>query len=196
MVTAANGFDAVKLAKKQSFDLILMDIRMDGMDGIETTKQIKQSEPNKETPVIAVSAETFAIERHPDFCASLLKPVNQEELTQVLADFSQNQQNFNHHKALEISHHDEDIVLHLRQLFMEQLKAFKSDVMRLFAEQEFDLLQDKLHQLLGSAKICAAEQIITQTIKLKQQLKNNDVNLNQTLQQLITVIEEAENSAL
>jgi two-component system sensor histidine kinase BarA len=54
---AHDGLEALQLAEKQKFDLILMDLRMPKMDGIETLKHIRASNnPNTATPVIALSA--------------------------------------------------------------------------------------------------------------------------------------------
>ena len=38
---AESGFDALEICRQQCFDLILMDIRMDGMDGMQTATAIK-----------------------------------------------------------------------------------------------------------------------------------------------------------
>lgn len=64
-VTAvSSGEKAVAEAKKTNFDLILMDIRMPGMDGMEATKQIRSAEPNgKHVPIIAVTAHAMANEK-------------------------------------------------------------------------------------------------------------------------------------
>lgn len=56
-VTADNGEDAVLRAKEQQFDLILMDIHMPGIGGIEATKQIRVFDTN--TPIIALTAITI-----------------------------------------------------------------------------------------------------------------------------------------
>lgn len=41
VTSALNGIDAVKLVKEKDFDIIFLDVKMPGMDGIETLKQIK-----------------------------------------------------------------------------------------------------------------------------------------------------------
>jgi len=56
-VTADNGEDAVLRAKEQQFDLILMDIHMPGIGGIEATKQIRVFDV--EIPIIALTAITI-----------------------------------------------------------------------------------------------------------------------------------------
>jgi CheY-like chemotaxis protein len=53
---AKNGLEAVELTKINSYDLILMDIRMPIMDGIEATKEIRKF--NNTTPIIAQTAQS------------------------------------------------------------------------------------------------------------------------------------------
>ena len=55
--TADNGEDAVLRAKEQEFDLILMDIHMPGIGGVEATKQIRLFNAN--IPIIALTAITI-----------------------------------------------------------------------------------------------------------------------------------------
>jgi len=56
-VTADNGEDAVSRAKEQQFDLILMDIHMPGIGGVEATKRIRLFDTT--TPIIALTAITI-----------------------------------------------------------------------------------------------------------------------------------------
>jgi two-component system response regulator HydG len=54
----SNGFKALEMVERNGFDLVLMDIKMPGMDGVETFKKIKEIAPT--TPVIMVTA--YAVE--------------------------------------------------------------------------------------------------------------------------------------
>jgi len=51
---------AVAQASNNKFDLILMDIHLQIIDGLEATKQIKSNSENTQTPIIALSADVFA----------------------------------------------------------------------------------------------------------------------------------------
>ncbi|MCY4330753.1 MAG: response regulator, partial [Endozoicomonadaceae bacterium] len=53
-----NGYDAIEYVRKYSFDLILMDIQMPGMDGYETAEKIHNLPGKSKLPVIAVTAHT------------------------------------------------------------------------------------------------------------------------------------------
>jgi two-component system, NtrC family, nitrogen regulation response regulator NtrX len=52
VLTASNGYEALKVIEKESPDLVLLDIWMPGMDGIETLKQIKKENPKIQVVII------------------------------------------------------------------------------------------------------------------------------------------------
>ncbi len=63
VLTAENGQEAVLLAREYKPDIILMDIRMPVMDGIEATKKLKQDPKTKHIPVIAITASSSSDEK-------------------------------------------------------------------------------------------------------------------------------------
>ena len=64
-IAVDNGTDAVQKAKDETFDLILMDLHMPGISGIDATKAIRAFD--KEIPIIALTAITIDEERQEDF---------------------------------------------------------------------------------------------------------------------------------
>lgn len=54
---ADNGMDAIKLVQENNFDIVLMDIHMPGISGIEATQEIRKF--NKMLPIIALTAVTI-----------------------------------------------------------------------------------------------------------------------------------------
>jgi len=57
-VEAECGLTAIELIDKESFDLVLLDVMMPGMDGIETLKRIRSQNSASELPVIMVTAKS------------------------------------------------------------------------------------------------------------------------------------------
>jgi CheY-like chemotaxis protein len=63
---AQNGFDALKKFQENSYALVLMDIQMHGMDGFETTQNIRRIEREKSlphTPIMAMTAHAMDQDR-------------------------------------------------------------------------------------------------------------------------------------
>ncbi len=90
IVTADNGREAFKIGMSDSFDIVLMDIQMPGMDGYEATKALREAGFKK--PVIALTAHAMAEERARSKAAGcnahLTKPLNQLELITTIAKFT------------------------------------------------------------------------------------------------------------
>ena len=86
---ASSGQKAIELCNSQKFDLILMDIRMPGISGIDTTKLIRaQNIINNKTPIIALTAHALEEERRSFLKEGmddyLIKPIDDERLTDIL----------------------------------------------------------------------------------------------------------------
>ena len=65
VVLAESGHEALEACRRQRFDLILMDVRMPGMDGLETTRRIRRwrENPNCRTPVVGLTADALNVDR-------------------------------------------------------------------------------------------------------------------------------------
>jgi len=81
--------DALLHVERENFDLIFMDIQMPEIDGIATTRKIRQlPQPICETPVVALTAHALAEERQKLLQSGLndhlTKPVSEAQLREVL----------------------------------------------------------------------------------------------------------------
>lgn len=83
-----SGKEALQYANLQSFDLILMDIQMPGMDGLEVTEKIRQLPSGQNVPIIALTAHALITERQAllqaGFDDYLSKPIQESELLEMI----------------------------------------------------------------------------------------------------------------
>ncbi|MEO5346076.1 MAG: response regulator [Magnetococcus sp. YQC-9] len=87
IVTVKNGQEAVERIRHESFDLVLMDVEMPGMDGLTATRLIRQWEQKRNTkPMVILALSAHAtIDRQKESVAAgcdghLVKPVSKKEL--------------------------------------------------------------------------------------------------------------------
>ncbi len=85
---AVNGIEAVQKAEKNDYELILMDIQMPEMNGLEATKLIHSHQKDKRTPVIALTAHTMQSDKLDCINAGMVdfltKPLHPDTLAQAL----------------------------------------------------------------------------------------------------------------
>ena len=85
---AVDGNQAVRMAGQTAYAVILMDVQMPGVDGLEATRQIRQLPAGKDTVIVALTANAFAEDRAACLAAGmddfLAKPVNVEAMFETL----------------------------------------------------------------------------------------------------------------
>lgn len=88
LIVAHDGIEAISLARSQQPDLILMDIQMPGMNGIEAIGKIRQIPEIEHTPIIALTALAMSGDREKCLASGaneyLSKPVNLKQLRQTI----------------------------------------------------------------------------------------------------------------
>lgn len=88
---ALTGEDCLETLKSNSFDLVLMDISLPGIDGKETTQQIRQNPKLKDLPIIALTAHAVKGEEEAIWNSGvsdlITKPIAEDLLIQRINHF-------------------------------------------------------------------------------------------------------------
>jgi signal transduction histidine kinase/ActR/RegA family two-component response regulator len=89
VITAEDGRQALQVVGREPVDLVLMDVQMPEMDGIEATREIRRHERSgKRLPIVALTAHAMLADRENCLAAGmndyLTKPIRREELFRVI----------------------------------------------------------------------------------------------------------------
>lgn len=181
LTEAINGKEAIDILRTKQFDLILMDIQMPEMDGVEATKIIRE-ELNLKTAIIALTANAFKHDM--DLYMSigmddyLIKPYKEEELFAKVEQIVRLRKGNAKGKELKISNNAEKSdVRHLYSLRQIEVisggdKKFVATLIAMFLKLSDETIQ-LLNEALESNNI---EQIKRLAHKIKPSLDNLEVN--------------------
>lgn len=92
MLEAETGLESLELAVERTPDLILMDVNIPGMDGLETTTRMKQNPRLSHIPVIALTANAMKGDKERCLAAGcdgyMQKPVGVSDLRREIARYA------------------------------------------------------------------------------------------------------------
>jgi len=155
----SNGHEAIEECKKNKPDLILMDILMPGMNGIETLQKIRASENLKKVPIIACTANAMSGYREEllekGFNDYLSKPFSFAEIEEKLSLFGfETTQKNSEEKGITNSKDYSKIIPRLQKI--ESYRFFESSKIQNELENLLDEvdenIQEDLYQLIGFLK--------------------------------------------
>ncbi|MCD4811177.1 response regulator [bacterium] len=91
VIQAGSAEEGIKLARADSPDVILMDIGLPGMDGLEATRVLKQDLATKNIPVIALTAHAMQGDEEKALAAGcagyIAKPINTRAFSRTVSQF-------------------------------------------------------------------------------------------------------------
>ena len=89
--TVSNAKEALEMLKSLLPRLILMDIQLPGMDGLELTMQLKADPKFKSIPIIAITAYAMKADKDRAFAAGcdgyIAKPINTRSLPDIIEEY-------------------------------------------------------------------------------------------------------------
>ncbi len=91
IIQAADAESGIKVADKEQPDLILMDISLPGMDGLQATRVLKQRQSARQIPVVALTAHAMKGDEDKVLEAGcngyITKPINTREFSRQIEKF-------------------------------------------------------------------------------------------------------------
>jgi two-component system sensor histidine kinase/response regulator len=182
---AANGREAVRMAKEGVYDLILMDFEMPEMNGLEATRLIREMErtSGKHIPIIAMTA--YAMKEDKEKCleagmdAYLSKPVKLDELhktvNEISAELYPETYVLDIKKGLELVEGDENTLKEVVRIFLkedypEQLQRLKVGI----SAGDTQAARIAAHGIKGAARSFGSASLAGAALQLEEMGKKND----------------------
>ena len=189
---ANNGLEAIEALERQPYDVVLMDVQMPELDGLDATRRICEQWPEETRPrIIAMTANALPEDREACFAAGMndyvAKPIRAEELVSALKRAKPLAGGDNGPAALGYVSLDDDALQNLRGLggdeFLgEVIDAFLADAPALMATLRSSLdarqteeLRRAAHTLKSNGATLGAEQFADLCRTLEQQAKEGEL---------------------
>ena len=200
---ALDGQTAIKCCEDIEYDLILMDIQMPNMDGLETTRHIRKTELNIGTPIVAVTAHAMAKEKQrfldsgmDDFLA---KPISIEDLILLVdtwcktyPDESVKSLNvFDWDVACKMSNYNNKSAIEYLDVFVEHLPIHNDEIEKAWLEKRTDMLLASVHTLHGACAYTGLPRLQDCCNQAQTALKTRELSESaSTISALLTEIEQ------
>jgi PAS domain S-box-containing protein len=186
---AENGLQAIEILKKEKFDIILMDIQMPELDGIETTKIIRK-ELKLTVPIIALTANAFKTEINKCKKAGMndyiTKPFDESILIETIAKHTLGKKTentnlnssstkllYNLSTLQEMSKGDKNFVIKMITIFTNQIIETLKTIDNALLDNNFNELARLIHKIKPSVENLAIESILDDIKYLEKAIKHN-----------------------
>jgi CheY-like chemotaxis protein/HPt (histidine-containing phosphotransfer) domain-containing protein len=169
ILEATNGMEAIEMVKSNTIDIILMDIQMPVMDGINATEFIREH-VSKTIPIIALTAFALKGDNQKCFDAGmndyLSKPFEESQLLQIVTKWLGKKSNnteienqtssvvqeqlFDLSQLKIIARGDTDFLMKLTQLFIEQTPVAIQEMLSAYNSEDYRSVADIAHRIKPS----------------------------------------------
>lgn len=183
VITAKNGKEVLNLLSNQAVDLILMDIKMPIMDGIEATRQIRKDNTQSiaNIPIIALTAHAIKGDREKFIDAGMdeyiSKPIQGDELLNIIEQFANGKMlkrkesiknpSCNLDYALKLMGDNKDIVVEICKTIILKFPEEMEKMIKAIQNKDYETIAIRSHSLKSGAKSIDAKRFLQQ-IKLME----------------------------
>jgi two-component system sensor histidine kinase BarA len=182
---AYDGHSAIKKCEQVEYDLILMDIQMPTMDGIETSKRIRKTQLNMGTPIIAVTAHALEAEKQ-HFLESgledfLSKPIKLDNLIKLINEWCEIPSNsieklpdsIDWELALHRSNQNPEVAMSFMDDFITHLHEHGEDIKIHSKAKHTEGLLGSVHKLHGACCYTGVPRLQSMCLELETGLKQD-----------------------
>lgn len=176
---ANNGYEALENITQNSYDLLIVDMRMPKMDGITLIKKIRTEIKDLKTPILGITGDDES-EVEKDFLLSggtelLIKPIDNRLLIKTISKYTHDAVKFYDELQIKLrTNNNSELQGRLKKLL---LKEVISSIEALRNTDSRDTLRDISHKLVTSAAYCGYMQTSRKATALeKSVLKDKDFN--------------------
>lgn len=183
---ASSGAEAIALVSHTRFDLVLLDLRMPGMDGIETAQQLRTLPlaNNPPLPIIVVSAHLIDEERHALTRAgiddALLKPIDETALRALLSRWLPQplpvtpvNRVVDRDEAIRLAGNQPALAERLLNQLIDSLEDERQRFSALSAQGDLAALLEAVHRLHGACCYCGVPALRTALRAAEDALKQH-----------------------
>ena len=193
VIEARDGFEAIDIAAKDTFDLIFMDIQMPKMDGTKAAEKIRELNLDPAPPIVAMTAYSMEEDRQRFLDAGLddylAKPIKADVLIQKVkswvdfepkkvtaeviverpGDLAINQNTLN-----QLAKYGGQELIEATLLeFEEEATELVANTEKFFKKKNYEGMRGELHTLKGNAGTLGVEKLSKQAAHIEKQLKEN-----------------------
>nr|WP_256737595.1 response regulator [Pseudomonas sp. dw_358] len=215
------GLAAIQAVQDETFDLVLMDVQMPGMDGRETTEKIRLWEsvqPGPALPIVALTAHAMANEKRALLQSGmddyLTKPISERQLAQVVLKWTglvlgnvpverapewppdnPGLLVMDADEGLRLAAGKADLAADMLAMLLASLEADREAIRQAREADDHHAMIERVHRLHGATRYCGVPQLRAACQRSETLLKQNDPGAVASLDQLAEAMDRLEEQA-
>jgi len=202
VTTAESGAEALEILARRTFDVVLLDVQMPELDGLEVTRRFRATERGSRMPIVAVTAHTTREDRdrciEAGFDEVLTKPATQSSLSAIIREVTGVMQPPSSSPSpadaiLDAVGGNVRLLARVRDAFVTQTPRLLAALREAVASQDAEALFQSAHTLKGAISNFDVPLAIAAAAELERAGKASDfAHASELLPELETAIHELE----